>query len=93
MYIFEVVAYFSYLVAIQSSQFSVAVHIKIHIFDEAFFLLTIRMSMSCDLLQGALTHKYAQHINGVVLWGHATNKIHISTCRRCMDTKLGKVPT
>ena len=28
------------------------------------------------MLQGALTHKYARHLNGVVLWGHVTNKIH-----------------
>ena len=46
-----------------------------------------------DMLQGALTHEYAWHLNGVVLWGHMTNKIHISTCRRCIDTTLGKVQT
>ena len=46
-----------------------------------------------DMLRGALTHKYAWHLNGVVLWGHVTNKIHISTCRRCIDTTLGKVLT
>ena len=46
-----------------------------------------------DILRGAFTHKYAWHLNGVVLWGHVTNKIHISTCGRCMDTKLGKLLT
>ena len=46
-----------------------------------------------DMLRGALTHKYAWHLNGVVLWGHVTNKIHISTCRRYIDTLLGKVLT
>ena len=48
---------------------------------------------SRDLLPGAFTNKYAWHLNGVVLWGHVTNKIHISTCGRCMDTKLGKLLT
>ena len=46
-----------------------------------------------DMLQGALTHIYAWHLNGVVLWGHVTYKIHISTCRRCIDTTLGKALT
>ena len=27
-----------------------------------------------DMLQGGLTHIYAWHLNGVVLWGHVTNK-------------------
>ena len=44
-----------------------------------------------DMLRGALTHRYAWHLNGVVFLGHETNKIHISTCRRFIDTKLGKV--
>ena len=48
---------------------------------------------SGDLLLGAFTNKYAWHLNGVVLWGHVTNKIRISTCSRCMDTKLGKLLT
>ena len=30
---------------------------------------------------------------GVVSWGHVTNKIHISICRRCINTTLGKVLT
>ena len=46
-----------------------------------------------DMLQGYLTHAYAWHLNGVALWGHVTNKTHISTCRRCIDTTLGKVLT
>ena len=45
-----------------------------------------------DILRGAFTHKYAWHLNGVILWGHMTNKIHISTSR-CIDIKLGKVLT
>ena len=48
---------------------------------------------SSNILRGALTQKYAWHLNGVVLWGHSTNKIYISTCGRCMGTKLGKVLT
>ena len=40
------------------------------------------------MLKGALIHKYAWHLNGVVYWGRVRNKIHISTYRRCMDTKL-----
>ena len=28
------------------------------------------------MLRGALTHKYDLHLNGVVLLGHVTNKIH-----------------
>ena len=48
---------------------------------------------SGDMLQGALTHEYSWHLNGMVLWGHTANEIHISTCRRCMDTKLYKVLT
>ena len=46
-----------------------------------------------DMLQGVFTHKYAYHLNMVVLWGHVTNKIHISTYRRCNDTTLGQVLT
>ena len=46
MYIFEIVTFFSCLVVIQSIQFSVAVRIyKIHVSDEAIFLLTNRMPM------------------------------------------------
>ena len=69
---------------------------KIHVFDEVFFLLTIRMPsyqtfQGCDMLWGALTHKYAWHLNGVVLWGSVTNKIYIYTCRRYITSELGKV--
>ena len=46
-----------------------------------------------DMLRGALTHEYAWNLNRVVLWAHVTNKIHISTCRRYIDTLLGKVLT
>ena len=45
------------------------------------------------MLQGAVTHIYARHINGVALWGHVADKIHISTPRKCIDTTLGKVLT
>ena len=76
------------------------VHIyKIYVFDQAFFPLNYQnaydhqMFQGGDLVQGALTHIYACHLNGVVLWGHVTNKIHISTCGRCIDTALGKVLT
>ena len=37
---------------------------------------------SGDMLRGALTHKYAWDLNGVVMWGHVMNKIHISTCKK-----------
>ena len=43
-----------------------------------------------DMLRGALTDKYEWHLKGVFLWGHVANKIHISTCRRCIDTTLDK---
>ena len=65
VYIFEVARFFSCLVNIQSTQFSVVVHIyKICVFDEAFSLLTIRMPMITklqggDMLQRTLTHIYA----------------------------------
>ena len=44
-----------------------------------------------DMPQGSFAHKHAWHFNGVVLWGHVANKMHISTCRRCVNTILGKV--
>ena len=46
-----------------------------------------------DMLRGALTHNNAWHLNGVVLLGHVTNKIHISTCIRYINTTIGKVLT
>ena len=46
-----------------------------------------------DMLRVALTHKYTWHLNGVVLWGHVTNEIHISTCRRCINNTLGNMMT
>ena len=50
MYIFEVVTFFSHLVVTNQLNFSVVVHIyKIHVFDEAFFLLIIRMPMATKL--------------------------------------------
>ena len=66
--------------------FSMEVHTyKIHVFNQAFFLLHYRNAyghqtfQSGDILRGALTHKYAWHLNGVVLQGHMANKTHIST--------------
>ena len=38
-------------------------------------------------------HKIFSQLNGVVLWGQVTNKLHVSSCRRLMGTKLGKVLT
>ena len=46
-----------------------------------------------DMLQGALTHIYAWHLNGMVLWSLVINKIHIFTSRICVDITLGKVRT
>ena len=43
-----------------------------------------------DMLQRALTHEYAWHLNGVVLLGCVTNKTHISTH---IDTTTNKVLT
>ena len=55
MYIFAVVAFFSCLVLIQWTQFfsgSTYLHIhKIHVFDEAFFLLFIRIPMTIKLFR------------------------------------------
>ena len=31
-----------------------------------------------DMIQGALTHKYAWHLNGVVFWGHVTKKKYLN---------------
>ena len=46
-----------------------------------------------DKPRGAPTHIFVWHFNGVVFWGHVTNKIHIITYRRTVDTKLRKVLT
>ena len=43
-----------------------------------------------NMRRGDFTHKYAWHLNGV---GHMTNKMYISTCRRCIDTIIGKMLT
>ena len=96
MYIWEVVLFFSPSGYPINSICSVAVRIyNIHVFDEAFFQndyghQTFQVG---DMLRGALTHKYAWYLNGVVLSDHVTYKIHISTCRRCVNTTLGKVLT
>ena len=41
-----------------------------------------------DMWQGVLTDKCAWHLNGVVLLEHMTNKIQISTCRRCIVSTI-----
>ena len=41
-----------------------------------------------DMRPWALTHKCAWHLNGVVFLGQVTDKIHISTCRRCIGKML-----
>ena len=46
-----------------------------------------------DMLRPALAHIYVWHLIVMVLWGHVTNKIYISICRRCMDTTQNKVLT
>ena len=46
-----------------------------------------------EMLRGALTHKYVWHLNGVVLWDHVTDEVHVSTRKRCIDITLGKLPT
>ena len=79
--------YFCFFAQRLSNQlnFLVVVHIyQIRVFDDSLSLLTITMAM---------IHIYALHLNGVVLRRHVTNKIHISTSRRCIDTTLGKVLT
>ena len=44
-----------------------------------------------DITQGVPTHKFTYPLNEVVMWGHETNWIcYISTCRRPLNTKLGK---
>ena len=52
MYIFEVVSFFFSTSGYQSTQFLVAVGVyKIHVFDEAFFLLTIRIALVTKLVR------------------------------------------
>ena len=73
--------------------FSMAVRIyKVHVFDEAFFLLTVRMPMIFKLFRLIKCCKKLS-LNRVVFWNHVISIIHISTCRRCIDTTLGKVLT
>ena len=59
-------------------------------YQNAYGLQTLQYG---DMLGGAFAHKYAWHLNGVVLLGHVTNKMHILTCRRCIGTTLVKVLT
>ena len=75
MYIFEVVTFFSCLVVIQSTQFfSVSTFYKIHVFDEPFFLLTIRMLMITKLFRVVtcckqLSPMYMHGISTGWFWG------------------------
>lgn len=49
-------------------------------------------SCSHDIQWGAAFHSVTWSFNHVVLWGHMTNNIrYISSCRRTVNTKLGKV--
>ena len=66
---------------------------KIHIFDETFSLLTIRMSLVNKLVTVVTYREELPSINLINLHElyDMTNKIHISTCRRPMSTKLGKI--
>ena len=100
MHIFEVVTFFSRLVVIQSTQFfSGSTCLLDSCFWWSIFPLNYKNAYGHqifqvgDMLRGAVTHKYTWYLNGVVLWGHVTNKIHASTCRRCINTTLGKVLT
>ena len=53
-----------------------------------------KTSQGDDIPQGAPTHKCVWPHNEVVMWGHMINYIsYISTCRRPMDIKLGKMQT
>ena len=100
MYLFEVATFLSCLVLIQSAQFfsgntclwdsSFWWSIFPHNYQNAYDHQTFQGG---DMLQGALTHTDAWHLNGKVLWGQVTNKLHISTCRRWTDTTLGKMLT
>ena len=81
--IFVFVTFFSPLVVIQSTQFfSVSTYLW-NVFDEAFFLLTIRIPMVTKLFRvvhaarSSHPYKYAWHLNGVVLLGHVANKIYL----------------
>ena len=91
---------FSRLVVIQSTQFlSGSTYLSDSYFWWSIFPLNFQNAYAQqtfqggEMLRGALTHKYAWHLNGVVLWDHATNKVHISVCRRCMGIKLVKLMT
>ena len=88
------------LVLIQSTQFfSVSTYLYDSCFQWSIFLLNYQSAYSHqafqdgEILQVTPTHIFSWNLNEVVLWGHLTNKIHISTYRRPMETKLGKVLT
>ena len=56
-------------------------------------MLVITKLMSDDILQGAPTHKFNWLLIEMIVWDHVTNSIHISTWRKPMNTKQGKVLT
>ena len=84
MYIFEVVTFFSCLMVIQSTQFFSG---SSYLWDSCFWWSIFPPNYQNaynhqtfqvgDMLQGALTDVSTWHLNGVVLRGHVTNKIHI----------------
>ena len=63
--------------------------VDITYFDGTFLLLTIRMPMVTKHFRVVTCREaYAWYLNGVVLLGHLTNTIQISTCRRCIDIPI-----
>ena len=79
--------------------FSVTVRFyKILVFYQVFFpnYQNAYGDQTCqgnEIPREASTHKFAWHTNEVVLWGHVTNRIHFSTCRRTTENKPGKLMT
>ena len=64
MYIFEIVAFFSGLVVIQSTQFfSGSTYLQHSRFDEAFSLLTVRIPMVTKLSRVMTCYEELQPIN------------------------------
>ena len=95
---FEVVAFIFRLVVIQSTLCGSA-YLNDSCFWWSIFPFNYQTAyghqafQGSDMLREAITHKYAWHPNRVVLCGHVKNKMHISTCKRSINTTLGKVLT
>ena len=76
--------FFFHLVLIQSTQFFIG---STYLLESCFWWSSFPLNcqnayghktfQSGAMLRAALTHKYAWHLNRVVLLGHVTNKIHI----------------